>query len=485
MSHNGGSPSTSTPSRLGFHYFPDTFHYRQSDLTTWLPELKALGASWLTLVAPIDRAIPEAFIKGLLQADIQPLLHFHLPLSHPISPSSLDVLFRAYAEWGVRYVVLFDRPNCRASWSASTWAQSDLVERFLDRFLSLAHAVLQAGLIPVFPPLEPGGDYWDTTFLRAALQSMMRRGEAQLLQTLHLSAYAWADEHPLDWGAGGPERWPEAAPYVTPPGQEDQRGFYIFDWYLAQAQAVLGKPCPIFLVAAGSRLKRPAGEADRQVDETSHANTNMAIFRLLTQSEGAESAFEPISPHVLACNFWLLAAADENHAAQAWYLADGSVLPVVIAMKQWWEKTSAIQTELPSPASARLTLDVPETPPVNSAPPLNDPSPSQDEIPSLSTAPQPDRPQVTSRPIAHYLLLPLPDIGAMDWHLDVARPFILRHRPTVGYSIEEAKLAQRVTVVGGEHIFPEELLEDLRRQGCEVMRIAGDGIDIATQLASL
>ena len=66
-------------------------------------------------------------------------------------------------------MVLFDRPNLRANWPAAAWAQSNLVERFLDVFQPLALAAVQAGLIPVFPPLEPGGDYWDTAFLRSCL----------------------------------------------------------------------------------------------------------------------------------------------------------------------------------------------------------------------------------------------------------------------------------------------------------------------------
>ena len=35
--------------RIGFHYFPDTLHYRDVDVNTWLPELQALAASWLTV----------------------------------------------------------------------------------------------------------------------------------------------------------------------------------------------------------------------------------------------------------------------------------------------------------------------------------------------------------------------------------------------------------------------------------------------------
>ena len=47
--------------------------------------------------------------------------------------------------------------------------QQDLVERFIDRFLPLAALVVHLGMIPLFPPLQPGGDYWDLTFLKQAL----------------------------------------------------------------------------------------------------------------------------------------------------------------------------------------------------------------------------------------------------------------------------------------------------------------------------
>ena len=209
-------------SRLGFHYFPDTLHYRESDMAAWLPEIKSLGASWIVLMAPADRAIPEAFLRGLLSSGIEPILHFHLPLDNPPHIQELRLLFNTYARWGVHYVILFDRPNTRRSWLSSSWAQSNLVERFLDIYLPIAEAALQAGVTPVFPPLEPGGDFWDTTFLRAALQGIQRRGHIQLIDKLILSAYAPTCSKSLNWGAGGPERWPAARPYLTPESSQDQ-----------------------------------------------------------------------------------------------------------------------------------------------------------------------------------------------------------------------------------------------------------------------
>jgi len=460
--------STTTPyptqisrSRVGFHYFPDTLHYRASDMYIWLPELKAMGAGWLTLVAPLQYAIPEPFLHGLQGAGIEPILHFRLPLSHQAHDDTLGLLFRAYASWGVRYVALFDRPNQRSAWPVSAWAQSDLVERFLDIFLPVANAALQAGLVPIFPPLEPGGDYWDTAFLRAALEGLARRGQDALLESLHLSAYAWADERPLEWGAGGPERWPGVRPYLPTAGQQDQRGLYIFDWYLAEAEAALGRPRPILLLAAGRQLSSSAGSSEIEFEELEHANVNLSIARRFMPGETAEDIGEPISSLVLACNFWLLAAdPNEPLSSQAWFQADGYRLPVVDAFRQLAIGKSVAQPELQTQQQAGE--------------------------PNIQAAPsQPESiPTEISKSIDHYLLLPMTEWGAAEWHLDAARPYILKHHPTVGYSPEEASLAEHVTAVGGEQVFSEELLNTLRQRGCQVTRISGDGTEIATQLAS-
>jgi hypothetical protein len=48
--------------------------------------------------------------------------------------------------------------------------------------------------------------------------------------------------------------------------------------------------------------------------------------------------------------------------------------------------------------------------------------------------------------------------------------------------MNEACLAQEVTVIGSEKAFPEEDLEVLRLSGCVVERISGDGMKIASIL---
>lgn len=463
-------------SRIGIHYFPDALHYREDDLHTWLPELLSLGVSWLTLIAMEDRAIPESFLRGLLDAGIEPILHFRNPLTPPSQIDNIRMLFDTYAKWGVRYVVLSDRPNTRATWSTTNWAQIDLVERFLDLFLPSAEAAVQADLIPVFPPLEPGGDYWDTAFLRAALRGLKRRGDHYLLDSFVLSAYAFVEDRSLAWGAGGPERWPSSRPYFTPPGQQDQLGFYIFDWYLALSRAVLGEARPLLLLGAGSRFNAGIDPDPHPTPEIAHAHRNLALARLLVNGTGSylepyltgDNFPGPIPPEVLSCNFWLLAASsDSQYGAQAWFKPDGSVLPVVNMVREWLSSQDVLSRKNGGKNSA---------------------NPDQFEKDGFTAPSQPRgdlQMGISTHAIVHYLLLPQYEWGVSEWHLDVIRPYIKKYRPTVGFSIKEAAQSARVTVIGGQQSFPEETIEELRAAGCVVERITGDGTSIATKLATL
>lgn len=436
--------------RLGFHYFPDTLHYRELDIHAWLPEFKSTGISWLTLIAPANRAIPEFFIRSLIHENIEPVLHFHTPLTRQPDWNNLRLLLNVYAEWGVRYITLFDRPNLRRSWPGNAWAQSDLVERFLDVYLPAADLIIRTGLQPVFPPLEPGGDYWDTAFLRAALQGIQRRGQNNLLENLVVGAYAWVNKRRLGWGAGGPESWPQARPYHTPAGQEDQRGFYIFDWYLAIAEAQLGNPLPILLLGAGFPPVVQSSRSINELDQEAHTRNHLNIARLM-MGLPADKALEsdtlwPVSAQVLACNFWLLATgAGSPEASRAWYLADGSSLPAVSALRQLLNSTSG------------------------------DSSHAHNN--HVSTAQK----TISSRPIAHYLLLPHttnPDDEPIPTEL---WQFICQQHPTVGFSLEEAALAARVTIYGEQSDLTESNLSWLRSAGCKLEHLGGNGTSIAPQ----
>ena len=397
--------------RIGYHYYPDAEHYTARDLETWLPVLKTLGAHWLTLRATPSRAIPEAFVRGLKQAGIEPVIHISAPIGAH-SPEELTSILPSYARWGVRYVVVFDRPNMQASWDASAWARTGIVERFLDIVLPILQLQREVGLRPVLPPLEPGGDYWDTAFLEAVLGSIARRGSRGLLDEVTLSLYAWTGDRALDWGAGGPAAWPETKPYYTPEGSQDQRGFRIFDWYSAISQKAVERVLPMLVLAGGAT----EGASRAKLGPSRHVDVNISIARAFESDD--------LPNDILNFNYFLL-AADENspEARAAWFPANGSPRPVGGAMQDYLHRAA----KRPDPRQAK--------------------------------------------PLEHYMLLPEPH-GASD----IVRwasigEYAIAERPAVGFSPVEARHARRVTLIGDERAIPKSIEVELRSAGCEVERV--------------
>lgn len=411
--------------KVGFHYRMDSDHYSEKDLAIWLPRLKDLGASWIVLYAPTNRAIPEGFINALKAEKIEPVLHFRITPHELPSVEEMILLFDNYQRWGVKYLILFDRPNQRESWGSEAWAQSGLTERFLDNFLPLAEAAVAVGLVPVFPPLEPGGDYWDTIFLRGALDGIKRRASKPLQDRLILSAYAGLSGRDLSWGGGGPQSWPATQPYLTPETSQDQLGFRISEWYLTLSETILEKKLPILLL--GIRGPAPEGQ--------DLAETLVKGARLIARQE--VDGLNPLPEEVIGGAIFSLTGNEDCCAAEhRWYSPDGEANPIVGAF--------------------------------------------------MNAETKPEAKRVDGKfQISHYLLLPSFDWGVADWHLNVTRSFIKKHRPTVGFSLEEAFQAEQVTVVGGEENFSEKDLSQLRNQGCLVRRIEGDGTKIASLLAAI
>jgi hypothetical protein len=446
-------PTPLNNSRIGFQYFPDSYHYRESDLITWLPEFKSLGAQWLVLETPADRAIPEDFLRPLISAGIEPILNMHLPLSSPPKVEDISVLFNVYAQWGVNYISLYDRPNTLQAWTEKTWMQEQLVDRFLNAFIPLAEAVCEAGMHPIFPAMEPGGNFWDTAFLRTALQGIQARKHTRLLEHLVIGGYAWPSNQPLNWGAGGPERWPGVRPYNTPEDEQDHIGFRIFDWYTSITESVLGSTLPIILLGTGSRPGDQRDQRSPAVDIAAHAEINMQIAKLLS---GENTAFRtpetphPVPDHILAgCFTGLVESAQNSKGNETWYLPDGDVLPIVHKMKSWYANRNLAQKTVKTNEYVQV--------------------------------PQPAGPK-TKKPIKHYLLLPRYEWGVAAWYLEASQPYIQKYSPTIGFSIKEAFLAEKVTVVGGIHSYPDQLVQELEKHGSTVVEISGNGTDIATQL---
>jgi len=87
--------------------------------------------------------------------------------------------------------------------------------------------------------------------------------------------------------------------------------------------------------------------------------------------------------------------------------------------------------------------------------------------------------------IGHYLLLGKPDAPETRVHLLMALDAILKRGLTVGFSLDEAVNASRITIVGGPEVVTPVEEQTLKDTGHQVERIAGDAYAIQQGLADL
>lgn len=394
--------------RLGFVYYLDDQHYTQADFATWIPILTSLKAKWLVLRASPERAVPEAFVIGLQEMGIQPIIHIPCSIGE-FNAADISPILTSYSRWGVRHVVFYDRPNQRTNWSAADWGRSGLVERFIDLFLPLLHQQLVAGLNPVLPPLEPGGDYWDTAFLEGVLKSLVRRGETEILNRLTLGVYAWTYGKPIDWGRGGPSRWLESRPYHTPTHSQDQIGFRIFDWYREISSRVLGRELPMLILAGGAV---PSGDFS-DTDSEAHVEQTTSIVRAMSS--------EDIPPSVLNFAFYHLGASEDPGTSNtAWFPNVEQPLPVVGAVQ------GIVSHSMSEPAGS------------------------------------------IRKPLNHYVLVPTlnDEIPIRNWQL--IGEFARSKAAVVGFEAREARMAKTVTMIVEDETISESITTELQAAGCKV-----------------
>jgi hypothetical protein len=391
--------------KFGLHYFHDELHYTHAHWADWGPNISRLGAGWLTLTASGKRAIPEAFLRSVIDAGIQPIIHIPAKVG-TISLREIAPILKSYAGWGIKHVVVFDCPNTQSAWNTADWSRGELIDRFADLILPILHVEREVGLKPMLPPLEPGGDYWDTAFLEALLSVINRRGQSTLVSEMGYALYAWSHGRPLNWGAGGPEAWPEAKPYQPAEGTEDHIGFRIFEWYQAIIQRVAGSEAPLFVVAGGYR---PGVQA--RPEEPIEVQRQMYQFLL---SDDA--------PAYLRC-FNFDAFRNSTNDSLNWFDSkpeSGSMVEAIQELQRNQQKS--------------INANVPKT-------------------------------------IEHYALLPPAGTQHALEIWQKTAPFAMAIMPTVGFSLEEALYAKKVTILAGEREVPLEAQQRLEDSGCDVTRI--------------
>lgn len=418
---------TESIQEFGFTYFSSPEYLVNKKIKTWMPVMRELGASVVVIQANFDRAIPEDVFLCARDNHLTPVVQFtsELPLARKFN--EVAFLLEVYAKWGVNEVIFGEKPNMKYAWPVAGWHYESLVDHFLDRFIPLATQAVRLGLTPVAPPLQPGGDYWDTAFMELFLSGLKRRQMSEILDPLILASFGYTFDKPLDWGRGGPERWSLSRPYQTTKGEQDQLGFHQFEWMQVIGQKATGKRLQTIILDAGN-----PGNRYSQTDAGKVFEGIRQIMRVC-QGQGLE---------------------DENE--RSGYIGFNDLTRF-----------------------CAFGLDT-----------INEMMPQSFEPQDLlrlfggnarSKAGQVEGSDLT-KPIKHYLLLPLHKSGVSDAILNKVRPLIKSCHPTIGFSLKEAALAEKVSVYPDQSLFPAKAINQLRNSGSIVKILPESGIEIATSL---
>lgn len=408
--------ATHIQSRHSFHLPADKLQDDPAYLDDFITFCKASGTRRALVEVLTLRSIPVSAISTLLQNGLQVDVFLKTSLNQEFDLLAHQDLISNLAGLQVERLILFDRPNRQEFWKPETWIKPDLLDIFLEKYILLAEKCLEKNIQPVFPPLQPAGDYWDTAFLRLSLLKLKEKGKTALLESLMLSAYSWSYGRSLDWGAGGPECWPSSTPYYTPENSQDQQGFRAYEWYQAHARAVLDISVPILLLEAG-RAAEYGTTLREAVQEDQSATLKTILNRLYPDdTAGEEMPSSNLLPDtILSCNF--LVELDWT------------------TLKDTFATLASQQT------------DTVETQPLEDG----------------QKAHSPDV-------LLHYLLLPDETWQVEPHKTALLEPFISRYHPVVGTSLDEALAAKEVTLVITAYHSAEEALATLEQQENLIIR---------------
>jgi hypothetical protein len=408
--------------KIGFQYFTSEEYFTNQYLNVWMPTLRQAGATEVYFSSGFDYAIPEDVIKCAIENDLTPSLHFTTELPTPQQANEIFFLFDLYAKWGIASVILGKKPNIKESWQITGWQNENLIDQFLNRLIPLVEYSIKVGLKPVLSPLQPGGNFWDTAFMELVMRGLELRRLKEILEQISLASFGYTYNRPLSWGMGGPERWSISKPYSTPKGDEDQLGFHNFEWIQAIGQKIVGKRLPVVILDAGF----PASD-----DLQQYISSVQKILTALGYKERVDLSQNDqikIDETIEVCAF-SLDSLQEFHKGRM----DVTAFEKIFLIK-------ALQAN------------------------------------KCSSEPK------GKKPIRHYLLLPKHESGVPDVVLNKVKPFIKKFHPTIGFSLEEAQLASKVSIFPDPLLFSTTEINRLRSAGCVVQVLPENGIDIATSL---
>jgi hypothetical protein len=411
--------------QMGFHFFHDLDHYTIGQADQWHRLTGEYSGGFVVLRSPTDRAIPETILDFFFNRNIMPVIQFDYHALRRTDSHDVDLLLTHYHRAGVKLLQLEGYVNQKEYWQNTSSTNSILVQ-IAEAVVWFHQLAVVKGFTHVLPKMVPGGDYWDLIVLEQLLKAIEQTELG--LTSLVLSFAAWTYGHSLLWGEGGQAKWIQARPYQKAISGEDHRGFLGFAWYQEIAVKVLGYKLPVILFDAGRK----------NVDVVADSAAEFVVQLRKICDFLADPRKQNLLDHVTGVCFYF---APE-------FASDELITTLQRYIPRYERKTNDQRNEQSHEKAVGYEAEI-----------------------------------ENQKQIEHYLLLPKYEWGIAKWHLEASVPFILKYHATLGFRLDEAYHAEKVTVVMDNDVFPEGILAELHEHGCDVRVLRGDGTKIAALLA--
>jgi hypothetical protein len=246
----------------------------------------------------------DYLVKQLVANGIMPIMRIYTPSGRPIE-GDIGALVQHYRQLGVHYYQLYNEPNLNDENPDGI----PNVDRYLDRWLPGAKAVVAAGGLPGLGALSPGGNYDDMEFIKALFDRIKQRGEVNTLDKAWLSMHNYTLNHPIDY-------------------MKDSNGFMKFKWYDRVVKERLGRQMPIIGTEGGTHVGSANDTTFPPITEAKQVEMVTDAYRYMRNRE----------PYNFAYTYWII-ANEEGGGADAGFrdhalFKHGWQSPLVDALKR-------------------------------------------------------------------------------------------------------------------------------------------------------